>query len=45
MSAMPLLNRQPETHHAVGLLILLALVLAASAARNWPFFLHAMGVR
>ncbi|MDR3763403.1 MAG: hypothetical protein P4M01_04835 [Acidobacteriota bacterium] len=41
---MPLLNRRPEAHHAAGLLILLALVLAVTAARNWPFFLHAMGV-
>jgi hypothetical protein len=45
MAAMPILNRQPDAHHAAGLLVALALILLIAAARNAPFFLHTMGVR
>jgi hypothetical protein len=45
MTAMPILNRLPDAHHAAGLLIVLALILLTAAARNVPFFLHTMGMR
>ncbi len=46
MSGMPVLNRQPEAHHAAGLLIVLAAILTFAALRNLPFFLHeVLGVR
>jgi len=46
MASMPILNRQPEAPHALGLLIVLGLVLSAAAIRSLPFFLHELfGVR
>ncbi len=46
MAVMPVLNRQPEASHALGLLIVLGLVLSAAAIRNLPFFLReVLGVR
>jgi hypothetical protein len=43
---MPILNRQPEAGHAVGILIVLGFVVALAAIRNFPFFLHEVfGVR
>jgi hypothetical protein len=36
----PILNRQPEAPHAMGLLIVLGLILAIAAIRYAPFFLH-----
>jgi hypothetical protein len=40
MTAMPLLNRQPETPHIQGLLVVLALILLIAALRYPQFFLH-----
>jgi len=40
ISRMALLNRQPEVPHAVGMLLVLALVLAVAVARSLPFFTH-----
>jgi hypothetical protein len=37
---MALLNRQPEVPHAVGVLMVLALVLMVAVARSLPFFSH-----
>lgn len=46
MTAMPLLNRQPETPYILGLLVVLALVIVVAALRYFPFFLHqVLGVR
>ena len=46
MAAMPILNRQPEAGHAVGILIVLGFVVVFAAIRNLPFFLHELfGVR
>jgi hypothetical protein len=46
MTAMPILNRQPETPYTMGLLIVLGLILVAAAVRYFPFFLHQVfGVR
>jgi hypothetical protein len=46
MAAMPLLNRLPEAPYVRGLLVLLALILLATALRYFPFFLHeVMGVK
>jgi hypothetical protein len=46
MSAMPILNRQPETPHILGLLVVLALVVTVAVFRYFPFFLHqVLGVR
>jgi hypothetical protein len=46
MSAMPLLNRQPETPYIRGLLIVLGLILLLAVFRYFPFFLHqVLGVR
>jgi Mg2+ and Co2+ transporter CorA len=46
MSAMPLLNRQPETPYILGLLVVLALIVTVSVFRYFPFFLHqVLGVR
>jgi len=44
--AMPILNRQPETPYIMGLLIVLGLIMAATAIRYFPFFLdQVFGVR
>jgi hypothetical protein len=40
MAAMPVLNRQPETPYIHGLLIVLALILLATALRYFSFFAH-----
>lgn len=46
MALMPILNRQPEAPHALGLLIVLGAILTLAAIRNIPFFLHEIvGVR
>jgi hypothetical protein len=46
MTAMPLLSRQPETPHTLGLLIILGLILLVATLRFSPFFLHQVfGVR
>ena len=46
MAAMPLLNRQPEAPYIRGLLVILGIILAISALRYLPFFLHnVLGVR
>jgi hypothetical protein len=46
MTAMPLLNRQPETPYILGLLVVLALVIVIAVLRYFPFFLHqVLGVR
>jgi hypothetical protein len=46
MSAMPILNRQPETPYILGLLVVLALIVAVAVFRYFPFFLHqVLGVR
>jgi hypothetical protein len=46
MTAMPILNRQPETPYTIGLLIVLGLIMVAAAIRYFPFFLHqVLGVR
>ena len=46
MAAMPLLNRQPEAPYIRGLLVVLGIILAISALRYLPFFLHnVLGVR
>jgi hypothetical protein len=37
---MPLLNREPETPHALGLLMVLGLIMLAAMLRYFPFFLH-----
>jgi hypothetical protein len=37
---MPILNRQPETPYTMGLLIVLGLIMVATAIRYCPFFLH-----
>jgi hypothetical protein len=37
---MPLLNRQPETPHALGLLMVLGLIMLAAMLRYFPFFLR-----
>lgn len=43
---MPLLNRQPEVPYIKGLLVILGLILLATALRYWPFFAHeVLGVR
>jgi hypothetical protein len=43
---MPLLNRQPETPHTLGLLIALGLIMIVATLRFFPFFLHQiLGVR
>jgi hypothetical protein len=46
MTAMPILNRQPETPYAMGLRIVLGLIMVVAALRYFPFFLHQIfGVR
>jgi hypothetical protein len=46
MTAMPLLNRQPETPYILGLLVVLALIIVIAVLRYFPFFLHqVLGVR
>jgi hypothetical protein len=46
MTAMPLLNRQPETPQTLGLLIVLGLIMVVATLRYFPFFLHQiLGVR
>jgi hypothetical protein len=46
MAAMPLLNREPETPYALGLLIALGLIMTVAVVRYFPFFLHEiLGVR
>jgi hypothetical protein len=46
MAAMPILNRQPETPYIQGLLVLLALILLATALRYFPFVWHeVLGLR
>jgi hypothetical protein len=46
MAAMPLLNREPEAPHALGLLIILGMIFAVAVVRYFPFFLHEiLGVR
>ena len=46
MTAMPLLNRQPETPYILGLLVVLGLIVVIAALRYFPFFLHqVLGVR
>jgi hypothetical protein len=46
MTAMPILNRQPETPYTVGLLIILGLIMLIAAVHYFPFFLHqVLGVR
>jgi hypothetical protein len=46
MTAMPILNRQPETPYVIGLLIVLGLIMVVAAFRYFPFFLHEIfGVR
>jgi hypothetical protein len=46
MTAMLLLNRQPETPYILGLLVVLGLILVIAALRYFPFFLHqVLGVR
>jgi hypothetical protein len=46
MTAMPILNRQPEAPYIQGLLIVLGLIMAGAAVRYFPFFLHEVfGVR
>jgi hypothetical protein len=46
MTAMPILNREPETPYTVGLLIILGTILAIAGVRYFPFFLHqVVGVR
>jgi len=40
MTAMPFLNREPETPYTVGLLIILGLIILIAAVRYFPFFLH-----
>jgi len=46
MTAMPLLNRRPEAPYTQGLLVILGLILLATALRYFPFFLRqVLGVR
>jgi hypothetical protein len=37
---MPLMNRQPDTSHAKGLLVIVALLVLATVARYFHFFRH-----
>jgi hypothetical protein len=40
MAAMPLLNRQPEAPYIQGLLVIVVMILLATALRYHTFFLH-----
>jgi hypothetical protein len=46
MTAMPLLNREPETPYTLGLLLILGVIIIIAVIRHPPFFLHEiLGVR